>query len=214
MITTSFLCRGILVCGTVILSLHLHALSGAAKEQVNNFTIVDGSTSELLNGYNAWMLRHKEVLDSLRTNNSRSSLDPSSSPTSEASVDHSIALSQQDRPKYSPLLVRTPSIDLYAPSGISVLHSTDNVGNPQIIESLSEHGLAQERPPLKELRPTLKEALQMFESLKPYENSTKGYVLFALTCSQTRCDGQRKAIDQLRAKESLKNVRVIEVNLH
>ena len=208
--------KAALIGAATILSLHVFVSLGAAKEQAERPIIVAGAMPELFNGYHSWMLRHKEVLDSLRSKPADASINPGSSSTSMASDKQNIRLSSQPQKEieYSPLLVRTPSIDLYAPSGISVLHSTDPLSNPQSIRSIATHGITQPKTPLAELRPTLTEALQMFSNLKPFETRANEYVLFALTCSETRCDGQRQAIDQLRATPNLKGVRLVEVNLH
>lgn len=207
--------RIVLASGIAILSLCSLTSLGAAKGQAGRFIVVDGSTSELLNGYNAWMHRHREVLDSLRTNPAKASINPGyPSPSASSSPSINPFSASQNEPAYSPLIINTPSIDLYTPSGISVLHSTNSVINVQTIRSLAEHKVPQQKTSLNEFRPTLREALQMFSSLKPFEDRINGYVLFALTCSQARCDAQHQAINQLQAKHGLGSINVIEVNLH
>jgi hypothetical protein len=216
MMTRSLLRKVAIVGVTVALFLNAPGPVGSAQQSAGRLIIVDGSPHELMDGYHSWMVRHKEVLDSLRTGSAKASINPNSSSSSVASGDHPITLSPQpqDDADSSPLLVRTPSIDLYSPSGISVLHSTDPASNAQIIRSIADHRITAGKVPLKELRPTLREAIQMFSKLGPFGNQVNGYVLFAITCAEARCDSQREAINQLHAMPVLKGVSVVEVNLH
>jgi hypothetical protein len=168
-----------------------------------------------MDGYHSWMVRHKEVMESLRTQSATVGISPDFPSASATHDNHKVTLSPQAQgePVSSPLLVRTPSIDVYAPTGISVLHSTDPAANPEIIRSVAERGLPKKQSS-NEVRPTLAEALQMFPKLQPAGVRADEYVLFALTCPEKRCDAQRRAIEELHGKPGWKGLKIIEVNLH
>jgi hypothetical protein len=209
------LLRGlILITGAVIVCLFPPAGYGGAGKQGGRIIIVNGSTAELLQGYDQWMLSHKKVLDSLRKSPAETNMSRVSPAPAQLSGKAIFKSQPPSNSPYYPLLVRTPSIDLYAPSGISILYSTSAAGNPGKIPVLVDHGLPRTGVSVGEFRPTLKEALQMFPPLRQFENHLSGYVLFALTCSEPRCDGQRQAIRRLQTLPRLRRLSVIEVNLH
>lgn len=108
-----------------------------------------------------------------------------------------------------------PSIDLYAPSGVSVYHGTDSAKNAAFLDALAK-GIGQTRT--NEFRPTLQEAIEMFSELKAKEAALladKRYTIFALTYPHwDRCKAQNDAIEKLREHATQLGIRIIEVRLH
>jgi hypothetical protein len=117
-----------------------------------------------------------------------------------------------------PLMIQTPSIDLYSPSGVSLYHGTDSEKNAAFIRDLPRSIREVKRPETNDIRPTLKEIVEMFAELKPYEADIlagKQDTIFALTLFDTaRCKAQNDAMQELRRQPSEVGVRIVEVRLH
>ncbi len=156
---------------------------------------------ELMRGYLLWMHRHPEV---------RRQAQLASPPAPESSNSNLEA---------GPLLVEMPSIDLYSPLGISLYHGTESEENAAFIRALPD-GIQHRRAPKQtnEVRPTLREAMEMFAEFKPYEAAPpakKEYTVFALTYPGTPfCKAQNDAIQQLKNRARRTGICVIEVRLH
>lgn len=124
----------------------------------------------------------------------------------------------QKEPGSKPLMIQTPSIDLYSPTGVSLYHGTNSEKNAALIRDLPRSIREVERPETTDIRPTLKEAVEMFAELKPYRADIlagKQDTIFALTLFDTaRCKAQNDAMQELRKRPSEIGVRIVEVRLH
>jgi hypothetical protein len=114
-----------------------------------------------------------------------------------------------------PLMLAMPSIDLYSPAGVSLHHGSDSEKNAAFIRALPQT-LREART--DEVRPSLKEAIEMFAELKTQEVallSNKEYTVFALTYADTDlCKAQNDSIEKLRGRAHQLGVRILEVRLH
>jgi hypothetical protein len=166
---------------------------------------VEALVNELLEGYHKWIVRHPEINPQTQTASSRPAGGAQSGAT-EAS---------QSRGQ---LLIRTPSIDLYSPSGISLYHGTNCEENAAWIRALPRGIQTGGAAKTDGLRPTLQEAVEMFSELGPYKAvpmAKNEYTLFALANpSLTACKAQDEAIQQLKGSAPGTSIRVIEVRLH
>jgi hypothetical protein len=113
----------------------------------------------------------------------------------------------------APPALKIPSLDLYSASGVSVYHDTDSEKNAAFIRGLPR-SIRQAKT--DEVRPTLREAMEMFTELKPYEAapvSKHEYTVFVLTVpDKASCKAQNEAIQELTSRVGL-DIRVIEVRL-
>jgi hypothetical protein len=114
-----------------------------------------------------------------------------------------------------PLMLAMPSIDLYSPSGVSLHHGADSEKNAAFLRALPRT-LREART--DEVRPSLKEAIEMFAELKAQEAgllSDKEYTVFAVTYPDSGlCKAQNDAIEKLRGRAHQLGVRILEVRLH
>lgn len=118
-------------------------------------------------------------------------------------------------PHDKPFNLDVPSIDLYSPSGTSIYHGVDSEKNAAFLRALPGGiGLAK----TIEVRPSLKEAIEMFADFKVRGATLladKRYTVFALTYPDwDRCKAQNDAMAKLRERADKIGVRVLEVRLH
>jgi hypothetical protein len=165
---------------------------------------VEAPLQELMQGYLGWMHRHPEATHQTQ-------------PLIPAPAQGLPNRDSEAASEVVPLLIRMPSIDLYAPSGVSLYHGTDSEKNAAFIRALPR-GIPQgNTATTDEVRPTLQEAMEMLVELKPYETTPlaqKGYTVFALTYPDTaRCKPQNEAIQELESRAQRIGIRVIEIRL-
>jgi hypothetical protein len=164
---------------------------------------VDAPLQEVLDGYLPWLERHPEAV-------------PHSQPLIPGPTG-AVAPRAQEAP-VTPLVIMMPSIDLYSPSGVLIYHGTNSEKNVAFLRALPANipsiGHANTSP----VGPTLREAVEMFSELKPYEAAlliTKHYTIFALTCPDSaHCKEQNEALQQLGGHLHEIGIGVIEVRLH
>jgi hypothetical protein len=165
---------------------------------------IEASQDEVLRGYLQWLHRHPEVMRHVQP------LIPVSPPglsSHESEAAHAV----------EPLLIGTPSIDLYSPLGISIYHGTDSDKNAAFIRALPRSIQQGSATKISEVRPTLQEAMEMFAELEPYVGPSLGkteYTIFALTyADRPYCKTQNEAVEQLKTRARGIGIRVIEVRL-
>jgi hypothetical protein len=183
--------------------------SGALRTQLhersaNAVITVQGSQDELLDGYLQWVHQHPEVMHGAEA------IIPSARQESPMP-------SAQSTRAVEPLVVGTPSIDLYSPAGISLYHGSNSDKNAAFIRALPR-GVGQGSPAkTSEIRPTLQEAMEMFAELRPYSATPpekNEVTVFALTFpDKAFCKAQNDAIALLKTRARRIGIRVIEVRL-
>jgi hypothetical protein len=113
------------------------------------------------------------------------------------------------------LKVLVPILDLFSPSGISLYHGEDSVANAAFLRTFPK---GMDGPKQVGLRPSLKEAIEMFSELRSKEDALladKRYTIFAITYLDWEpCKDQNEAVSKLRERKGQANMRVIEVRLH
>lgn len=116
----------------------------------------------------------------------------------------------------TPLPVRMPSLDLYSSSGVSLYHGTNSEKNAAFIRALPG-SISDKGQSGTEIRPTLQEAVAMFQELKQYKvNDSSGpqYTIFELTYADTAlCRAQNEATLELQARAKRLRIQVIEIEL-
>lgn len=166
---------------------------------------VDAPLHEILNGYVKWLKHHPEAIPHAQP------LIPKT-PGLDASPSQDVA---------SPLVIRIPSVALYSPSGISVYYDTNSDKNAAFLRALPSGTGDARQANTGAAEVTLREAIEMFAELKPYEGALlaeKRYTILALTCADnagwgTRCKNQNEVIDQLVRVNRL-GIGVIHVRVH
>jgi hypothetical protein len=174
------------------------------KRPSTSVLTVEAPLQELLQGYLGWMHRHPEAK-------------PRTQPLIPAPAQGLPKRDSQLAPEVNPLQIEMPSIDLYAPSGVSLYHGTDSAKNAAFLRALPR-GIPQgNTATTNEVRPTLQEAMQMLAELKLHEATPmaqKGYTVFALTYpGPGRWKAQNEAIQELESRAPRIGIRVIEVRL-
>jgi hypothetical protein len=118
-------------------------------------------------------------------------------------------------PRDKPFNLEVPSVDLYSESGVSIYHGVDSEKNAAFLNALPQ---AIDQAKTGEVRPSLKEAIEMFTDFKKQESvllADKRYTIFALTYPDWgRCKAQNDAIQKLRERAQKIGIRVLEVRLH
>lgn len=111
--------------------------------------------------------------------------------------------------------MRTPSVDLYSPSGVPLYYGTDPKANVAFIRALPRSIPHTTSLPS---RPTLKETIEMLDELKPDEAALlagKEYTVFALTFRGPRdSKEQDEAVQELKKRARRIGINVIDVRLH
>jgi hypothetical protein len=180
--------------------------SEVAKRPTEKVVTIEASQDEVLRGYLEWVHRHPEVMQ-----HKTSPIVPTARPQftgqpSEAAADG-----------VTPLLIGTPSIDLYSPSGVSLYHGTDSEKNGAFIRDLPRALQQRNTEKITEVRPTLQEAIEMFSELAPYRAASSAkneYTIFALTFTDRPfCRSQNDAVEQLKGRARELGIRVIEIRL-
>jgi hypothetical protein len=150
-------------------------MSGSPKAGAYVVT-VQASVLDALWGYAHWSLQHPNAMHWYQVQQSENSLKtPDKLGTNAPGADSSSGTTMR---------LPLPSIDLYAPSGISVYYGTNAAENAQFLHTLPEGIHWAEAHKTLVFRPTLEEAIAMLSQLKPYQSGflpANGYVIFALS---------------------------------
>jgi hypothetical protein len=187
------------------LAVQLNAVQAESdKRPTATVLTLESTLQELMQGYLRWMHRHPEATHQTQ---------PLIPAPAQGLPNHD----SEAGPGVVPLQIRMPSIDLYAPSGVSLYHGTDSEKNAAFLRALPRGIPQRNTATTDEVRPTLQEATEMFAGLKPYEAAPsvqKGYTVFALTYpDKDRCKPQNDAIQELESRAQRIGIRVIEIRL-
>ena len=117
-------------------------------------------------------------------------------------------------PKGTVVKVHFPILDLYSAAGVPIYHGDNSEQNAAFIRALPRSVAGAKT---ESLRPTLKEAIEMFPELKKREQallSGSKYTAFVITYRDwDRCKAQNDAIAELRKRSRETGIRVIEVEI-
>lgn len=196
-----------------------------SRHKVVSVISVKASVQELFQGYHQWMVRHPQAvpqapkpvpLQGFPVGSSQTSSQfPSVNPESLQGIAKPDSERSNDRP---PLLIRTPSVDLYSPSGVSLYHGTKSEENAAFIRALPLGIQEGKTKKTNEIRPTLQEAMGMFPEFDPYKSMPTGKNLstvFVLAFPDlVDCKAQDGAIQELKSRAHGLGIRVIEVRIH
>jgi hypothetical protein len=118
-------------------------------------------------------------------------------------------------PKGNTLKLDMPAIDLYSPTGVSLYYGVDSMKNAAFLRNLPQ-GIKSAKTDA--IRPSLKEAIEMFPALKAQESTLladKRYTIFAVSYPNWEiCKEQNEAVAKLRERAAQAKIRIIEVRLH
>jgi hypothetical protein len=113
------------------------------------------------------------------------------------------------------LTLLMPTIDLYSPAGDSIYFGADSASNAAFLGTLPQ-GIRDAKTTV--VRPSLREALEMFPEFKAQEDALladKRYTVFAVTYPDwDHCKEQNEAVAKLRARAAQTSIRILEVRLH
>jgi hypothetical protein len=113
------------------------------------------------------------------------------------------------------LTLLMPTIDLYSPAGASIYFGADSASNAAFLGTLPQ-GIRDAKTTV--VRPSLKEAIEMFPEFKAQEDALladKRYTVFAVTYPDwDHCKEQNEAVAKLRARAAQTSIRILEVLLH
>jgi len=114
-----------------------------------------------------------------------------------------------------PLMLGMPYLELFSPAGVSLYRGTNADENAVFLRQLQREIPTHSTIKTNELRPTLKEDIEMVAELKRGEARLldgKQFTIFAVTYPDRQfCKAQNEAIRGVGGRQ---NIRIIEVRLH
>lgn len=132
----------------------------------------------------------------------------------DAGLFHWMGQHPETFPRGTVVKIHFPILDFYSAAGVSIYHGDDSAKNAAFIRALPR-SIAGTKT--ESLRPTLKEAIEMFPGLKKREQallSGSRYTAFVITYpGWERCKAQNDAIAELKKRSREAGVHVIEVEI-